>query len=247
MPKSSKTSKAEDDNRYVRRRTNSSMQQSSWGKIETYGIDKVYGGEGAPAHEEYMDKLQDPRWHAFTDLVKSRRATCQKCDDSMHLQVHHVRYLPGLEPWEYPLSEVLLLCVDCHESIHQITPTQVVLKSAKFKNAPLPAPANAISRRASIPLNLVALMEVVNQVVSVEGTVDEIRSSSNGNTYISMGGKYPQAILTIVIFSNCISRFGNLGKLVSKKIRVNGPIHDYRGSFQLVAHTASQLETIYSD
>jgi hypothetical protein len=223
------------------------MQQSSWGKIETYGIDKVYGGEGAPTHEEYMDKLQDPRWHAFTDLVKRRRVTCQKCDDSMHLQVHHIRYLPGLEPWEYPLSEVLLLCVECHESIHHIKPTQVALKSVEFLNAPLPAPANAISRRASIPLSLVALMEVIDQVVSVEGTVDEIRSSRNGSIYISMGGKYPRAVLTIVIFSNCISGFGNLGKLVGKKIRVNGPIHDYRGSFQLVANIANQLETIYSD
>ena len=106
--KSFEGNNARRDTEYVRGRTHSSMRHSSWRNMQVYGLDKVFGGEGAPPHDAYLDKLKDPRWYAFTDLVKRNREHCEGCGSNRHLQVHHIRYLPGLEPWEHPLSEVRL-------------------------------------------------------------------------------------------------------------------------------------------
>lgn len=40
---------------------------------------------------------------------------CQ--DDSTTLHVHHLKYEPGKEPWEYPLSNFVTLCADCHREV----------------------------------------------------------------------------------------------------------------------------------
>ena len=66
----------------------------------------------------YERKLADPRWQKRRLVVYKRdKWRCTKCgNDKMELQVHHLKYLPGKEPWEYPLRLMKTLCADCHYS-----------------------------------------------------------------------------------------------------------------------------------
>ena len=66
----------------------------------------------------YSIKLKDPRWQKKRLKILERDGwACQLCDDSEStLVVHHRRYLPGTEPWDYPDHLLVTLCEDCHES-----------------------------------------------------------------------------------------------------------------------------------
>jgi hypothetical protein len=67
----------------------------------------------------YQTKLQDPRWQKNRLLVLERDDwSCTKCqDNSTTLHVHHIKYEPGKEPWDYPLSNFVTLCADCHREV----------------------------------------------------------------------------------------------------------------------------------
>lgn len=62
------------------------------------------------------------KWHAFSKSIKKRDdSTCLKCgrkEPHVILQAHHKIYKPGLEPWEYPLSDCITLCKGCHSRVH---------------------------------------------------------------------------------------------------------------------------------
>ena len=69
----------------------------------------------------YSQKLADPRWLAMRDRVRKRDGN--RCvnnpDHRMPLEVHHLSYTAGCEPWEYPLDNFVTLCRDCHLAAHQ--------------------------------------------------------------------------------------------------------------------------------
>lgn len=68
----------------------------------------------------YRDKLKDPRWQRVRLNVWDRAGDCcESCGNSRkQLDVHHFYYERGLDPWDYPLESLALLCQDCHESWH---------------------------------------------------------------------------------------------------------------------------------
>lgn len=77
----------------------------------------------------YSEKLKDPRWFAFRDdfIARNRRncddpAQCCQCgeDTAAPLQVHHRRYYPERDPWDYDDTDLLLICKECHEQIHRL-------------------------------------------------------------------------------------------------------------------------------
>jgi len=65
----------------------------------------------------YFEKLKDPRWQKKRLKVFERdKWTCQMCGSKTKtLNVHHIEYRKGCEPWEYPLKTLITLCEDCHE------------------------------------------------------------------------------------------------------------------------------------
>ena len=71
----------------------------------------------AKEYKSYSDKLRDPRWQKKRLEILSRdEFTCHGCwDKTKTLHVHHLDYLSGKEPWEYPDEYFLTLCEDCHE------------------------------------------------------------------------------------------------------------------------------------
>lgn len=68
------------------------------------------------AEQTYAEKLKDPRWQKLRLLVFQRDMfKCTNCGDGKRsLQVHHIDYEPGYEPWEYPIEFLKTLCEKCH-------------------------------------------------------------------------------------------------------------------------------------
>jgi hypothetical protein len=66
---------------------------------------------------EYSKKLKDPRWQKKRlEIFERDNWECQCCSDKEHpLHVHHRRYLPKRDPWDYPDKLLVTLCEDCHE------------------------------------------------------------------------------------------------------------------------------------
>jgi ribosomal protein S27AE len=65
---------------------------------------------------KYADKLKDPRWQKKRlEIFNRDRFACVRCgDDKSMLSVHHFRYIPGREPWEYCDDMLTTLCPECH-------------------------------------------------------------------------------------------------------------------------------------
>ena len=63
-------------------------------------------------------------WQEFSNRVKQRDGyKCLKCGrggNEVVLQAHHKLYKPGLEIWDYPLSDCITLCKGCHAVEHGI-------------------------------------------------------------------------------------------------------------------------------
>ena len=69
----------------------------------------------------YEEKLKDPRWQKKRLEVLDRQDfTCQGCDNKRNtLHVHHLKYLTGLDPWEYEDKYLAVLCSKCHDFLHK--------------------------------------------------------------------------------------------------------------------------------
>jgi len=65
----------------------------------------------------YSEKLKDPRWQKKRLEVFQRAGfKCEACGDGEEtLQVHHLVYVTGGEPWDSPIEDLESLCQTCHE------------------------------------------------------------------------------------------------------------------------------------
>jgi len=69
----------------------------------------------------YKEKLQDPKWKEFSDIVKNHYGNkCWSCGSEKNLQSHHKFYKPNTEVWDYKLSDMVCLCNECHKLIHKV-------------------------------------------------------------------------------------------------------------------------------
>jgi len=85
----------------------------------------------------YSEKLKDPRWICRrAALIAKNGHRCQECgqgaeDGERTLQIHHVAYIRGREPWDHPDEILICLCPTCH------TDRQVHDEEARFEFARL--------------------------------------------------------------------------------------------------------------
>ncbi len=72
------------------------------------------------ASKEYLEKLKDPRWQKKRlEILERDGWRCRMCkNDKMMLQVHHLYYLDGKDPWEISNTGLHTLCSDCHAMSH---------------------------------------------------------------------------------------------------------------------------------
>ena len=71
---------------------------------------------------EYSEKLKDPRWQKKRlEILERDDWRCQKClDGNTTLHVHHRKYLPNSDPWDYPDHLLITLCENCHADEKEI-------------------------------------------------------------------------------------------------------------------------------
>lgn len=82
----------------------------------------------------------------------------------------------------------------------------------------------------------------VGQIVTVTGTVSQVHyDSRSGNTFINMGGRYPNHSFYGIIFSDHTHAFGGIGSIEGATISITGKIKDYRGKPQIVLTDPGQL------
>ncbi len=67
----------------------------------------------------YKEKLKDDRWLLKRKEILHRdHFTCRGhlCPSPKQtiVQVHHMDYIPGIEPWEYSNDMLITLCEHCH-------------------------------------------------------------------------------------------------------------------------------------
>jgi len=70
----------------------------------------------------YSEKLKNPLWQKKRLLIFERdNWACQSCGEkTINLQVHHLKYFAGLEPWEYQDHFLITYCEVCHQTEHLI-------------------------------------------------------------------------------------------------------------------------------
>lgn len=70
----------------------------------------------------YSEKLKDPRWQKKRlEIFQRDNWQCQSCDcTDITLHVHHLKYFPNLEPWEYDNKYLVTYCEKCHNTEHLI-------------------------------------------------------------------------------------------------------------------------------
>ena len=71
------------------------------------------------ANTTYTQKFKDPRWQKKRLEIMTRdEFTCTQCDNTDEcLHVHHLYYVNGRNPWDYPMFAMVTLCETCHANL----------------------------------------------------------------------------------------------------------------------------------
>lgn len=64
----------------------------------------------------YQELLQHPKWQKKRlEILERDEYTCQLCQDTeTQLQIHHLEYSYGINPWEYSNDKLITYCAICH-------------------------------------------------------------------------------------------------------------------------------------
>lgn len=87
--------------------------------------------------KSYSEKLRDPRWQRKRLEVMDRDSfRCRRCGcGSKTLNVHHLIYRKGAEPWDYPSDHLRTLCEECHAHVENAE-VRLALSSVAVSNIP---------------------------------------------------------------------------------------------------------------
>ncbi len=126
----------------------------------------------------YSEKLRDPRWQRRRlEIMQLAHFQCESCAaNNRTLNVHHVEYRAGADPWEYGDGDLECLCELCHESKH--------FAISMFKQL----------SRFSNPTRLVAILA---GWLAEEGTIPmdlagKVASGDENGLRIGAGAHYPR-------------------------------------------------------
>lgn len=69
----------------------------------------------------YKEQLLHPNWQRKRLEILQRDDFCCRlcCDTETTLHVHHKQYAKGRMAWEYPNDELVTLCAECHDTMHE--------------------------------------------------------------------------------------------------------------------------------
>src|SRR5580658_8049020 len=98
----------------------------------------------------------------------------------------------------------------------------------------------APARAAVIPAS--AASSHVGHSVTVEGLVSEVHTARSGKeTFIDMGGMYPNQTFTGVIFERSAAAVGDVRGLTGKTVDITGTIQMYEGKPELIITSRDQI------
>lgn len=82
----------------------------------------------------YSNDLKDPRWQKKRlEVMQRDEFQCSRCGDKESmLAVHHLFYISGRKPWQYPIWSLQTLCDPCHSGHHD--PSRCQEKPAGAEN-----------------------------------------------------------------------------------------------------------------
>lgn len=71
----------------------------------------------------YKEKLLDPRWQKKRlEILNRDNWECSICHcKKKTLHIHHKKYLPNCDPWDYENKLLQTLCYECHEFVQSET------------------------------------------------------------------------------------------------------------------------------
>jgi hypothetical protein len=86
----------------------------------------------------YAEKLKSPKWQKRRLEILDRDCfKCRQCGDAeSSLQVHHIQYKFGLDPWEYPPDDLQTLCEKCHGEVTASTKEAKALFTKWLRTSP---------------------------------------------------------------------------------------------------------------
>ena len=83
----------------------------------------------------------------------------------------------------------------------------------------------------------------VGEYASVKGVVAKVFTSKSGNTFLNVGGSYPNQTFTDGIPpASPVSKSPTLSCIEGKRVKITGRIEIYKGKPEIRINAASQLE-----
>lgn len=68
---------------------------------------------------KHDNELLSPQWRKKREEVFEKYGKqCVECGSTSNVQVHHLVYRKGRHIWEYDVDELIPLCKECHQKIH---------------------------------------------------------------------------------------------------------------------------------
>jgi len=91
-----------------------------WFKVNQTAIDKELHPLKKQPRIPYSEQLKSPEWQRKRlEAMEAAEWQCEQCEcKTRQLHVHHKEYKNGRMAWEYSLSELVVLCEQCHAKIH---------------------------------------------------------------------------------------------------------------------------------
>ena len=81
------------------------------------------------------------------------------------------------------------------------------------------------------------------QAVTVEGPVSEVHTARSGKeTFIDMGGTYPNQTFTAVIFAPSMAAVGDVSGLTGKTVDITGAVQMYQGRPEVIVSSRAQIK-----
>lgn len=80
------------------------------------------------------------------------------------------------------------------------------------------------------------------ETATVEGQVAEVFTSRRGDTFIDLGGRYPNETFTGVIFRSNAGAFGDVSGLQGSTVDLTGTITNYRGRPEIILRSRDQID-----
>lgn len=158
----------------------------------------------------YSERLRSPLWQKKRLQILERDGwRCQSCSTAeKSLQVHHIIYRKGVNPWDYPDDSYQTLCEDCHEERQVlvdglIDSTRMIIKDV---------PTEKISS-VSYLLSDVCLASLNSGEVLAGGIWNDAIHDLCDVQRIERDGETP------VNFSRCISSLKNVIEMLEEKQR----------------------------